>query len=177
MIKDIVRLATMVMVIDNESDERETKLFQSVPKLMAQHLEGRSGVGFSIHVGTSVLLDKGEMDQGSEYNLDARAVADIANETIRIYNAMDEKDVSTWYKSICENIKGKWVRFHTLKLLVEIAAADKKIKDSELKIISNVAKSWEMEENCADFLFLKTGTEWVWVKDIFENTKKRTKYF
>lgn len=174
MIEPIVQLCALVMVIDNEADENEMELFQSIPKKMIEHLEDRAGVNLVIQVGKSrSSKTKNELDDESSLDRNSQEVADIANETIRIYNETDEDAIDSWIEGIASKINGKWVRFHTMKLLVDMAAADGDIKVEELDLIATVSKLWKCEEDTLDFLYLKTRTEWKMSGQSIKNTKKK----
>jgi len=179
MIEDIIRLATIVMVIDNETDDSEMSMFTQLPKLMSQYLENRAGVTMKISIGgkSKVIKDKNDLDSESAYNLSGKEISDIANKTIAEFNTIDESENELWIYKIADNIKGKWVRFHTLRFLVDIASADKIYKKEELQILQYISKAWDMNEDILDFLFLKTKTEWMNMDDLFIDTKKKLKYF
>ena len=174
MINAIVQLATLVMVIDNETDEDEMELFQSIPKIMAEHLEGRAGVNLVITVGgrSRSSKTKNELDDESEVNLTNKQIAELANATIAKYNDTEESDIDAWIKELGKEVNGKWIRFHTLKLLVDMAAADGDIKKEELGLIATVTKEWNNIEDALDFLFLATRSEWVFKKGEFKSSKK-----
>jgi uncharacterized tellurite resistance protein B-like protein len=173
MINPIVQLVTLVMVIDNETDENEMELFQSIPKKMTEHLEERSGVNLVITIGKSS-KSKNELDDESKNNLSNRKIAELANTTIAKYNETEENQVSEWIKGLANQINGKWIRFHTLKLLVDMACADGDIKKEELDLIKIVAEEWKNVEDVLDFLFLYTKTEWEYRKGSFKNTNKKS---
>lgn len=176
MIDSIIQLCVLVMVIDNDVDEDEMRLFQDIPKRMAEHLEDRAGVNLVIRVGTSSKrssITKDQLDEESDSNRSNKDLAALANQTIEKYNLLDEDEVEGWITSLAEGIKGKWVRFHTLRLLVDMAAADGHIKDDELGLIGLVAGCWNSEEDALDFLYLKTRTEWVLEDKMFRNLGKQ----
>ena len=176
MIEPIVQLCALVMVIDNEADENEMELFQSIPKKMTEHLEDRAGVNLVIQVGRSrSSKTKNELDDESIHDRSTLEIADIANNTIKQYNDTDEDALDDWIASIASKINGKWIRFHTMKLLVDMAAADGDIKVEELDLIGTVTKIWNCEEDALDFLYLKTRTEWSISGTTLKNTKKRTR--
>lgn len=176
MIEPIVQLCSLVMVIDNEADENEMELFRSIPKKMIEHLEDRAGVNLVVRIGRSrSSKTKNELDDESTYDRSAQEIADIANETIKLYNDTEEDAIDGWVESIASEINGKWVRFHTMKLLVDMAAADGEIKTEELDLIATISKYWKCEEDTLDFLFLKTRTEWEMSGSTIKNTKKKTR--
>ena len=170
-IDPIVKLAALVMVIDNEADENEMALFQSIPTKMTEHLEGRAGVNLVFSAGKA--KTKNELDEESEHGRSGKQISEIANSTIATYNDMAEEQVKSWIESLAKEINGKWLRFHTLKLLVDMAAADGAIKEEELDLILIVTAVWSCMEDTLDFLFLSTGTEWEHKKGAFKNTKRK----
>lgn len=176
MIEPIIQLGVLVMVIDNDADEEEMKLFQDIPMRMAEHLEDRAGVNLVVTVGSGskhASKTKNELDEESASNRSNADLAALANQTIEKYNQLDENEVDTWIVSLAEDIKGKWIRFHTLKLLVDMAAADGRIKEEEVGLISLVARCWNTEEDAQDFLYLKTRTEWIMENKLFKNSGKK----
>lgn len=174
MIEQIVQLGVLVMVIDNDADEEEMRLFQDIPRRMTEHLEDRAGVNLVIKVGSMrSSKTKNQLDGESEHSRSNKDLATLANETIAKYNQMDEGEADEWIISLAKEIKGKWIRFHTLKLLVDMAAADSEIKSEEVGLISAVAQCWGLEEDALDFLYLKTRTEWVYAENEFRNSGKK----
>lgn len=176
MIEPIVQLCALVMVIDNETDESEMEIFRSIPKKMIEHLEDRAGVNLVVQVGRSrSSKTKNELDDASNFDRSSHEIANIANQTINTYNDTNEDDINDWVESIASQINGKWIRFHTMKLLVDMAAADGDIKGEELNLISTISRLWKCEEDTLDFLFLKTRTEWEMSGVAIKNTKKKAK--
>ena len=45
-----------------------------------------------------------------------------------------------------------------------MTAADNVISDEELDILQDIAVYWDLKEDLADFLFMKTKEEWIWKK-------------
>ena len=175
MIEPIVKLAALVMVIDNDADESEMSLFQDIPTRMIEHLEDRAGVNIVAKIrvgGLRSVKSKGELDEESEHVRNAQEMADLANQTIKAYNEIDEDRVDDWVIEIASEINGKWVRFHTIKLLVDIAAADEELHSDELHMLSVVAEHWDCVDDVLDFLYLKSRTEWILANGKFKNTKK-----
>ena len=106
---------------------------------MIEHLEDRAGVNLVVRIGRSrSSKTKNELDDESTYDRSAQEIADIANETIKLYNDTEEDAIDGWVESIASEINGKWVRFHTMKLLVDMAAADGEIKTEELDLIATI---------------------------------------
>ena len=120
-----------------------------------------------------MINNKNDLDDESEHNLSNHQIAKLANSTIAQYNEKAEHEVTDWIKELASNINGKWVRFHTLKLLVDMASADSKIKKEELNLIKLVAAEWDNFDDALDFLFLSTKTEWKFEKGNFKNTNKQ----
>ena len=46
----ITKLATLIMVVDNDADQEELDILNKLPQRMSAHIEGRSGVTFSITI-------------------------------------------------------------------------------------------------------------------------------
>ena len=43
-----------------------------------------------------------------------------------------------------------------------MTAADNIISDEELDILQDIAVYWDLKEDLADFLFMKTKKDWIW---------------
>jgi len=176
MINSIIKLASLVMVVDNDLDDKEMELFQTLPHRMMEHLEERAGVNLVITIGAGNSRrskTSQELNEESDHNRSRTELAKIANETIQTYNELDDDEVSAWIKSIAEGINGKWVRFHTMKALVDMAAADKEMKTEELDLIFEVTKIWDCLEDTLDFLFLATRREWIEENGIIKRKLKK----
>ena len=165
----ITRLAALIMAVDNDADQEELDILTNLPKRMAAHIESRSGVSmkFTISIGRSSRTSKSysEMNDESEHVISKEEIAEIANETIQEYNDIENDDeLNKWIKGIADSIEGEDLRFQSLKLFADMTAADNVISDEELDILQDIAVYWDLKEDLADFLFMKTKEEWIWKK-------------
>ena len=165
----ITKLAALIMAVDNDADQEELDILTNLPKRMAAHIEDRSGVSmtFTISIGGSSRTSKSynEMNDESEHVISSEEIAQIANETIQEYNEIDDDDdLNNWIKELADSIEGEDLRFQSLKLFTDMTAADNIISDEELDILQDIAVYWDLKEDLADFLFMKTKEEWIWKK-------------
>lgn len=163
----ITKLATLIMVVDNDADQEELDILNKLPQRMSAHIEGRSGVTFSITIsigGSSSSSSKSydDMNEESEHVISPEEIAEVANQTIQDYNDTEEKDLDDWIKSITDSIEDEDLRFQTLRMLCDMTAADGEIAEEEIDILQDVATYWDLQEDLSDFLFMKTKEEWVW---------------
>lgn len=163
----ITKLATLIMVVDNDADQEELDILNKLPQRMSAHIEGRSGVTFSITIsigGSSSSSSKSydDMNEESEHVISPEEIAEVANQTIQDYNDTEEEDLDDWIKSITDSIEDEDLRFQTLRMLCDMTAADGEIAEEEIDILQDVATYWDLQEDLSDFLFMKTKEEWVW---------------
>tara|TARA_B100000035_G_scaffold314430_1_gene330689 strand:+ start:2021 stop:2548 length:528 start_codon:yes stop_codon:yes gene_type:complete len=164
----ITKLATLVMVIDNDADQEELDILNKLPQRMAAHIEDRSGVTISISISigdkkSSKSFD--DMNKESEHSISTEEISEIANQTIQEYNETDQDDVDDWIKGIADSIVNEDLRFQTLRMLCDMTAADGEILDEEINILEGIAVHWTLKEDLSDFLFMKTKEEWIWKKN------------
>ena len=164
----ITKLAALIMAVDNDADQEELDILTNLPKRMAAHIESRAGVSmtFTISIGGSSRTSKSysEMNDESEHVISSEEIAQIANETIQEYNDIDEDDLDEWIKEMADSIEGEDLRFQSLKLFADMTSADNIISDEELDILQDIAVYWDLKDDLADFLFMKTKEEWIWKK-------------
>ena len=163
----ITKLATLIMVVDNDADQEELDILNKLPQRMSAHIEGRSGVTFSITIsigGSSGSSSRSydDMNEESEHVISPEEIAEVANQTIQDYNDTEEEDLDDWIKSITDSIEDEDLRFQTLRMLCDMTAADGEIAEEEIDILQDVATYWDLQEDLSDFLFMKTKEEWVW---------------
>ena len=162
----ITKLAALIMAVDNDVDQEELDILTNLPKRMSAHIEGRSGVTmtFSISIGgSSSSKTYSDMNDESEHVISTEEISQIANETIQEYNETENDDeLNKWIKEIADSIEGDDIRFQSLKLLADMTAADNIISDEELDILQDIAVYWDLKEDLADFLFMKTKKDWIW---------------
>ena len=161
----ITKLATLIMVVDNDADQEELDILNKLPQRMSAHIEGRSGVTFSITIsigGSSSSKSYDDMNEESEHVISPEEIAEVANQTIQEYNDTEEEDLDDWIKSITDSIEDEDLRFQTLRMLCDMTAADGEIAEEEIDILQDVATYWDLQEDLSDFLFMKTKEEWVW---------------
>ena len=155
----MTKLAALIMAVDNDADQEELDILTNLPKRMAAHIENRSGVSmkFTISIGGSRSSKSySEMDDESEHVISSGEIAEIANETIREYNDIENDDeLNKWIKEMADSIEGEDLRFQSLKLFADMTAADNVISDEELDILQDIAVYWDLKEDLADFLFMK----------------------
>ena len=166
----LTKLATLIMVVDNDADEKELEILNNLPQRMAAHIEDRAGVTFSISItigggGSSSSKTYDDMNEESIHVISAEEIATLANETIQEYNEIDESELDSWIKGIADSIEGEDLRFQSLKMLTDMTAADDIISDEELDILQDIATYWDLQEDLSDFLFMKTKEDWVWKKN------------
>ena len=164
----LTKLATLIMVVDNDADEKELEILNNLPQRMAAHIEDRAGVTFSISItigGSSSSKTYDDMNEESIHVISAEEIASLANETIQEYNEIDESELDSWIKGIADSIEGEDLRFQSLKMLTDMTAADDIISDEELDILQDIATYWDLQEDLSDFLFMKTKEDWVWKKN------------
>ena len=164
----LTKLATLIMVVDNDADEKELEILNNLPQRMAAHIEDRAGVTFSISItigGSSSSKTYDDMNEESIHVISAEEIASLANETIQEYNEIDESELDYWIKGIADSIEGEDLRFQSLKMLTDMTAADDIISDEELDILQDIATYWDLQEDLSDFLFMKTKEDWVWKKN------------
>ena len=117
----ITKLATLIMVVDNDADQEELDILNKLPQRMAAHIEGRSGVTFSITIsigGSSSSSSKSydDMNEESEHVISPEEIAEVANQTIQDYNDTEEKDLDDWIKSITDSLNSDDIKSITINL-------------------------------------------------------------
>ena len=165
-IEIITKLATHQMVCDGKADADELEIIQNLPGRMDQHIQewGSSGVTitFTIRIGGS---SKTSSNADEDASISPEEICDIANQTISELNELPDDEATTNYlKQLAAGIEDEDLKFHVLKMLVDISAADGDFDENEIETLSDISKLWSLEEDLADFMFMKTSDEWDWDK-------------
>ena len=165
-IEIITKLATHQMVCDGEADADELEIIQNLPSRMDQHIQGWGSSGvkitFTIRIGGS---SKTSSNTDEDASISPEEICDIANQTIAELNELPDDGATTNYiNELAAGIEDNDLRFHVLKMLVDISAADGDFDENEIETLSDIAKVWGLEEDVADFMFMKTSEEWDWYK-------------
>mgnify|MGYP006128161831 FL=1 len=165
-IEIITKLATHQMICDGEADADELEIIQNLPSRMDQHIQewGSAGVKitFTIRIGGS---SKTSSNTDEDASISPQEICDIANQTIAELNELPDDESTTEYvNELASSIEDDDLKFHVLKMLVDISAADGDFDDNEIETLSDIAKIWSLEDDLADFMFMKTSEEWDWDK-------------
>jgi len=166
-IEIITKLATHQMICDGEADADELEIIQNLPSRMDQHIQewGTAGVRitFTIRIGGSSRTSSS--NDNDDESISPEEICDIANQTIAELNDLPDDEATTNYvNELAAGIEDDDLKFHVLKMLVDISAADGDFHENEIETLSDIAKTWSLEDDLSDFMFMKTSEEWDWDK-------------
>ncbi len=169
-IEVITKLATYQMVCDGEADSSELEIIQNLPQRMNQYIDSWGpgvSVRITIRIGGSSSSRSSSSDE--DESISAQEICDIANETISELNDLPGDDETTEYlTNLAMQIDDENLRFHILKMLVDLSDADDEFHENEIEWLAELSQLWNIEEDLSDFMYMKTNEEWGWEKGIFK---------
>ena len=162
-IEAITKLATFQMICDGEADNDEVAILNNLPQRMAEHINEWDG---NVRIRITISIGGRSSSRGSNEDelISKEELVEIINTTVQEYNDLPEEgdELDNYLINICSFIEDEDLRFHVLKLLVDLSAADGEFHENELEWLSELATLWGIEEDLSDFLFMKTSNEWEW---------------
>lgn len=165
-IEIIVKLATYQMVCDGEADGGELEILQNLAKTMAGHINASASSftsTFTIKMGGRP-RSKTSTGSGDEEIISAEEIVNIANNTIAELNDQDDRETQDYLNELAHGIVEEDLRFHVLKMLVEMSAADGDFHKNEIQWLADLSRLWNLEDRLLNLMSMKGGEEWLWNK-------------